>query len=207
MSFPTQITVLRILLVPVFYVLFAVVEPAEILWASVVFLLAALSDWYDGYFARQFNSITALGAFLDPLADKLLTSTALIAFATQGLIPLWMVMLVVLRDVYLTLMRVYSENLGLTLKTSYTAKVKTFLQMVFIGYVLIALVVTSDSLRLGGTLASGASVLVDGELLYWLMGALTTLTMWTAVQYTYGNWQVLNAVVRRYLLRRSPQKL
>jgi CDP-diacylglycerol---glycerol-3-phosphate 3-phosphatidyltransferase len=205
MSFPTQLTILRMILVPVFYVLFAVVEPAEYFWAGLVFLIAALSDWFDGYYARQYNASTSLGAFLDPLADKLLTSTALIAFAAAGLVPLWMVLLVVARDAYLTAFRMFADSINKPVKTSYAAKVKTFMQMVFIGYVLIALIMRD------GTIGMGASVLaldlLNLEVLYWLVTLLTAVTVWTAVQYTYDNWSVWMSVTRRYIFRRSPQKL
>lgn len=205
MSFPTQLTVLRILLVPVFYVLFAVVEPAQMFWAGLVFLIAALSDWYDGYIARRFNSVTALGAFLDPLADKLLTSTALIAFASMDLVPMWMVLIVVARDIYLTVFRIIADNLSQPVKTSSSAKLKTFLQMSFIGYVLIALIMRD------GTIGSGAAsvsvALLDHETLYVLISMLGLITVWTALQYTYDNWAVWVSVTRRYILRRSPQKL
>lgn len=205
MSFPTQLTVLRILLVPVFYVLFAVVEPAEVFWAGLVFLIAALSDWYDGYIARRFNSVTALGAFLDPLADKLLTSTALVAFATIDLIPMWMVIIVVARDIYLTLFRIIADNMRKPVKTSSAAKIKTFLQMAFIGYVLIALILRDGTIGAGA--ATIAITLLDLDALFVLMAMLSLITVWTAVQYTYDNWAVWVSVTRRYILRRSPQKL
>ena len=205
MSFPTQLTVLRILLVPVFYVLFAVVEPAEVFWAGLVFLIAALSDWYDGYIARRFNSVTALGAFLDPLADKLLTSTALVAFATIDLIPMWMVIIVVTRDIYLTLFRIIADNMRKPVKTSSAAKIKTFLQMAFIGYVLIALTLRDGTI--GAGVATIAITLLDLDALFVLMAMLSLITVWTAVQYTYDNWAVWVSVTRRYILRRSPQKL
>src|SRR3954462_2251177 len=98
MSFPTQLTVLRILGVTVFFILFAVVEPTPYLWATVVFVVAALSDWYDGYFARLWKLTSPMGAFLDPLADKLLTSAAFIAFAAKGLVPEWIVAIIIVRD-------------------------------------------------------------------------------------------------------------
>jgi CDP-diacylglycerol---glycerol-3-phosphate 3-phosphatidyltransferase len=205
MSFPTQLTVLRILLVPVFYVLFAVVEPAEVFWAGFVFLIAALSDWYDGYVARRYNSVTALGAFLDPLADKLLTSTALVAFAASGLIPMWMVIIVVARDIYLTVFRIIADSMRKPVKTTATAKVKTFLQMSFIGYVLIALIMQDGMIGEGA--AAVANTLLDLDALYVLISMLSLITVWTAVQYTYDNWSVWVSVTRRYILRRSPQKL
>lgn len=205
MTFPTQLTVLRILLVPVFYVLFAVVEPHEVFWAGVVFLVAALSDWYDGYVARRYNSATPLGAFLDPLADKLLTSTALVAFAAQDLIPMWMVLIIIARDLYLTVFRVIADSMRKPVKTSYAAKVKTFLQMAFIGYVLIALILQSG--MIGSGAATVAVTLLDSDLLFVFITMLTGITVWTAVQYTYDNWAVWRSLTRRYILRRSPQKL
>src|SRR4051812_3828551 len=122
MSFPTQLTVLRILLAPVFFVLFAVVEPTPYLWATSVFIVAALSDWYDGYFARLWKLTSPLGAFLDPLADKLLTSAAFIAFASKGLIPVWVVALIILRDIYATVFRIMADSIGQPIKTSSFAK-------------------------------------------------------------------------------------
>ena len=205
MTFPTQLTVLRILLVPVFYVLFAVVEPREVFWAGFVFLVATLSDWYDGYAARRYNSASALGAFLDPLADKLLTSTALFAFAAQDLIPMWMVVFIVARDVYLTAFRIIADNMRKPVKTSYAAKVKTFLQMAFIGYVLIAMILQTG--MIGDGAAAISATLLDADALFVMCGMLTALTVWTAVQYTYDNWPVWVSMARRYLLRRSPQKL
>jgi CDP-diacylglycerol---glycerol-3-phosphate 3-phosphatidyltransferase len=205
MSFPTQLTVLRILLVPVFYLLFAVVEPAQMFWAGLVFLIAALSDWYDGYVARRYNSVTALGAFLDPLADKLLTSTALIAFAAMDLVPMWMVLIVVARDIYLTVFRIVADNMRKPVKTSSSAKVKTFLQMAFIGYVLIALIMRDGTI--GQPAAQLALTLLEDSTLYVLISMLTLITVWTAVQYTYDNWSVWRSATRRYILRRSPQKL
>lgn len=190
---------------PVFYVLFAVVEPAQMFWAGLVFLIAALSDWYDGYYARQYNSVTALGAFLDPLADKLLTSTALVAFSSVGLVPLWMVLIVIARDLYLTVFRIVADNIRKPVKTSYGAKIKTFMQMAFIGYVLIALIMRDGTI--GVAAAQLAGTLLDLDLLYWLVSTLTVITVWTAVQYTYDNWAVWISVARRYIFRRSPQKL
>src|SRR5579872_4857082 len=140
MIFPNQLTVLRILLAPIFFVLFAVVEPTPYLWAALVFVIGALSDWYDGYFARLWKLTSPLGAFLDPLADKFLTSAALIAFASKGFIPEWAVIAIIARDVYVTLFRMLATSIDQPIKTSSLAKYKTFFQMVFIAYVLVATV-------------------------------------------------------------------
>ena len=203
MTFPIQLTVLRIVLVPVFFILFAVVTPAATGWAVVVFVLAAASDWWDGYMARAMKLTSPLGAFLDPLADKLLTGSAFVAFAMRGYIVWWMALLVIGRDLYLTIFRVASDANGLPLKTSYFAKVKTFVQMTFIALMLAALVAQQGTL--GVLLEHVASYLLLSNVLYWSMSIVTFLTVISALMYSYDNWPVLRATVQRYLLRRTPQ--
>jgi len=205
MTFPTQLTVLRILLAPVFFVLFAVVEPTPYVWAAVVFVIGALSDWYDGYFARLWKLTTPLGAFLDPLADKFLTSAAFIAFASKGLIPEWTVIIIIARDIYVTIFRLLAGSIDRPIKTSSLAKYKTFFQMAFICYVLFAVLAQVGTF--GNSMAAiGASMMAD-TILYWAVFGITMLTLLTAVQYTYDNAQVFRLVFRRYVFKSSPGEL
>jgi len=205
MSFPTQLTLLRILLAPVFYVLFAIIEPTPYFWAALVFVVGALSDWYDGYFARLWKLTSPLGAFLDPLADKFLTSAAFIAFASKGLIPEWTVAIIIARDVYVTLFRVLGDSMGQPIKTSSLAKYKTFFQMVFICYVLAGVLLSTG--MFGASLIQSGSVMMSESIRYWSVFGITMLTLITAVQYTYDNAQVFRLVFRRYFFKRSPQEL
>jgi len=205
MSYPMQLTVLRIILVPVFYLLFAVIDPPQMFWAAIVFLIAALSDWYDGYLARRFNLMTPLGSFLDPLADKLLTSAAFVAFAAIDFVPWWMVIIVIVRDAYLTGFRMLADSIGSSVKTSYFAKLKTFFQMVYIGLILTGLSFIEQPW--GVFLHSVGEILTSPVLLYWGMVVVTFLTAASAVQYTIDNWAVFPRIIRRYIFRRSPQKL
>jgi CDP-diacylglycerol--glycerol-3-phosphate 3-phosphatidyltransferase len=205
MSFPTQLTVLRILLAPVFFVLFAVVEPTPYLWAGAVFVIAALSDWYDGYFARLWKLATPMGAFLDPLADKFLTSAAFIAFASKGLIPEWTVAIIIARDVYATLFRVLASSIDQPIKTSSLAKYKTFFQMTFICYVLLGVIMNSGAFGIAAT--GYGSQMLHENILYWAIFSITMLTLLTSIQYTYENAHVFNLVFRRYIFKRSPQEL
>ena len=205
MSFPTQLTVLRILLAPVFFVLFAVMEPTPYLWAAVVFGVAALSDWYDGYFARLWKLTTPLGAFLDPLADKFLTSAAFIAFASRGLIPEWTVAIIIARDIYATLFRVLASSIDQPIKTSSLAKYKTFFQMVFICYVLVGVMMNSGTF--GVAAIQYGAVMIQVNILYWSIFAIAILTLLTSIQYTYENAHVFNLVFRRYVFKRSSQEL
>lgn len=199
MTLPTQLTVLRIALAAVFFVLFALVEPPMIGWAAIVFSVAAATDWWDGHLARAMKTTSNFGAFLDPLADKVLTGAALVAFAWKGYIPMWMVALVLARDVYMTALRVAADGIRLHIKTTYFAKVKTFGQMAFIVAVLLLLLLQSGSLGL--TLGRESQSILRSGVLEWVMGAITLLTVWSAIMYSYDNWGVLRAVAQRYILR------
>ncbi len=174
-----------------FFVLFAIVEPPEIGWAVAVFAIAALSDWWDGRIARAMNLTSPLGAFLDPLADKLLTDTAFIAFAWSNYIPWWMVAIVLARDVFVTLLRILSERRGTPLRTSYFAKVKTFAQMTFIVLILASLL--GEQPEMGVTARQLGKGFFTSDLVLWLMGIVTVLTFASAVLYGYDNRRVLRS--------------
>jgi CDP-diacylglycerol--glycerol-3-phosphate 3-phosphatidyltransferase len=205
MSFPTQLTVLRLVLAPIFFLLFAVADPPLYEWAAIAFMVGALSDWYDGYFARLWKLTSPLGEFLDPLADKFLTSAALIGFAAKGFIPEWTVAIIIARDIYVTVFRILADKSNQPIKTSMLAKYKTFFQMVFICYVLLAIVMSVGSF--GASAIKTGTAMMNQSYLYWSVFAITMLTLVTAVQYTYDNAQVFRLVIRRYFFKRSPQEL
>ncbi|MCK6600323.1 MAG: CDP-diacylglycerol--glycerol-3-phosphate 3-phosphatidyltransferase [Bacteroidetes bacterium] len=137
-SLPNQLTYLRILLAPVFYYLFFITTPSGALWCAIVFTIASLTDWYDGYLARKLGEISRLGKFLDPLADKILTSAAFLAFYDAGIMSLWMVLVIIIRDISLTLYRIYEEMKGKSIPANLIAKWKTASQIVVIYLVLFA---------------------------------------------------------------------
>ena len=109
MVLPNQLTVLRIILTPIFLYFFLSDDPVMIQISSVIFVIAAITDWYDGWLARKFNYITDWGKFLDPLADKILTLTAFYGFVVIDVIPFWMVIIIIIRDMGITLLRIYAE--------------------------------------------------------------------------------------------------
>jgi len=133
-----------------------------------------------------------------------LTSSAFVAVAARGLIPWWMVLLVIARDIYLTLFRMSADSVGMTVRTSFFAKVKTFVQMAFIGIVLLAL--ASLDWHIAGT-TSFAIHATSTEALYWMMLVVTLLTFLSAVEYTYDNWRVFRALGRRYIVPGSTPEL
>ncbi len=205
MRLPTQLTVLRIALVPVFFVLMVLPHPPEIGWAGFVFAVAAISDWWDGHMARRMGLVSELGAFLDPLADKLLTGAAFVAFAWMSIIPWWMVIIVVFRDIFLTLLRRFADNIGLHVKTSYFGKVKTFAQMIFIILLLVMLYAQKGHFGMG--MVSLASSYFALDISFWLMALITLLTFASAISYCYDNWPVIHRASARYLFRRAGQEI
>lgn len=137
LTIPNQLTILRILLTPVFLLYFLRETPQDQLVASIIFGIAALTDWYDGWFARRFGVITRWGQFMDPLADKLLVSSALLVFAYMHYVKWWMVIIIVFRDFMVTFIRIYALSRGKPIVTHIVAKWKTALQMLTIFFILL----------------------------------------------------------------------
>lgn len=186
MVLPNQLTVLRIILSPVFLVLFLQEEPLYKHIALAVFIVAALTDWYDGWLARKFNYITEWGKFVDPLADKILTSTVFIGFVIIELIPLWMVLLIIIRDFVITGLRLYADYKGKSFITSYYAKWKTFLQMFFLYYILI--LYTSRFLEfIYSNFGSIINALLNEDFIYYGMLVVTLVTVHTGILYLIRN--------------------
>ncbi|MBD3409111.1 MAG: CDP-diacylglycerol--glycerol-3-phosphate 3-phosphatidyltransferase [Ignavibacteriales bacterium] len=195
MTLPNQLTILRILLTPVF-IYFFLTEGAyykEI--ALGVFGVAALTDWYDGWLARKFNYISDWGKFMDPLADKILTAGAFFSFVALGVLPLWAVVVVVSRDVVITLLRGYAEWRGISFKTSHYAKWKTFIQMAFLYYLLMVFVFANNAYfdRNHGPLFDA---LLNEDLIYYTFLVITFITVHTGALYFYKNWEALKALFR-----------
>lgn len=183
---PNQLTLLRILLTPVFLAFLFSQDPILRQVSLVVFILALLTDWYDGWVARRWGYVTRWGTFLDPLADKIVTSAALIAFVILDLAPAWAVWLIVLRDIAITLLRSYSEWKGKPFDTSRLAKTKTFLQFVVIYYILI-LHVASGSEYFVVKYGAEIDILLNPTLLVILIILITVITVWTGVLYIIQN--------------------
>ena len=190
MTLPNQLTILRIILSPVFLFFFL----SDIIWMKqvsvAIYIIAALSDWYDGWLARKFNYITSWGKFWDPLADKILTSTAFLGFAVVDLIPLWMVIIIVGRDVLITLLRVFSDMKSYSFTTSYYAKWKTLLQMIFLYYLLI-LYVAQFTPEINSVYAETISVMLNEQLIFFVALIITIITFHSGLLYIIRNWQII----------------
>jgi len=125
MNTANKLTMLRVLLIPVFIVILYLDFQYYRYVALGVFILATLTDLADGYIARKRNQITDFGKFMDPLADKVLTFAALLWFIEVGLIPAWLVLIVVLREFMVTGMRLVASAKGRVIAAGVSGKIKT----------------------------------------------------------------------------------
>ena len=190
LTLPNSLTLLRILLTPVFVFLLLSEDSVSRQISLVVFIVAALTDWYDGWAARRWGSTTRWGKFLDPLADKILSSAALLCYVSLGLVDGWMVSIVIIRDFLITGLRSYAEYLDRPIVTSKSAQAKTFGQFVVIYYILILYVgrtIPAVSERFGEAI----DTLMNPDVLFGMMLVVTLSTVGTGVLYLIDNRQFL----------------
>jgi len=138
---PNLLTIIRILLTPVFVYFFIQEQQSAQYIATSVFFVASFTDWLDGKIARKMHQTTRLGQFLDPIADKILVSSALVMFAFKNYLYLWMMIVIILRDFLITALRMYALYRGKVIITSSFAKWKTFFQMGFVFAMLLYLLI------------------------------------------------------------------
>lgn len=148
-----------------------------------VYVLASLTDWYDGWHARKYSLITRWGVFLDPFADKVLTSFAFILFYIYDIMPLWMVVIIVMRDIFITLLRSFHEAKGFTMKTTWIAKLKTVVQMVYIFAVLAMLLY--DALGIDPQISQKFISFLFSDTNYYVMIFITAITLYTGIAYFF----------------------
>lgn len=132
MNIPNRLTILRVAMIPLFVV--------AMLWQSLpysdfiaggLFILACITDYFDGYLARKYNQVTVFGKFMDPLADKLLVCSALICFLAEedAQMPVWAVIIIIGREFIISGFRCVAAERGVTIAASWWGKIKTFVQM------------------------------------------------------------------------------
>ncbi len=184
LNIPNILTLIRIALTPFFIIFLFYDYPYAKLWALIIFLIASITDGFDGYYARKHNQVTEHGRFLDPLADKILVSSALISFSVLGMIPYWMVALIIFRDMFVTGLRVVMNNKGFSMVTSKIAKAKTTFQIVII--VTILLYLGLRALHFGWFMDVN-SLIREYDLIYNMTLLVTVFTVFTGITYLYEN--------------------
>jgi CDP-diacylglycerol--glycerol-3-phosphate 3-phosphatidyltransferase len=182
---PNILSTIRIVLVPIFLVLY--IQDA-VVWRALsigVFAVAVLTDFVDGYIARLYHAQTSYGIFLDPLADKFLTFAGLVClpFIDVAQFPWWAVGVIILRDAIVTAMRIIADYRDIPMKTSRIAKFKTMSQMIFLYVVLLVGVFINADVWL----SPYCRELLQTGILGWIMIAIVILTAYSGFDYILTN--------------------
>ncbi len=133
MNVPNRLTILRVVMIPLFVLAMLCPDfPYSDYVAGGLFIAACVTDFFDGYLARKYNQITTFGKFMDPLADKLLVSAALICFLADAdsAMPVWAVIIIISREFIISGFRLVAAEKGVTIAANYWGKVKTAVQMI-----------------------------------------------------------------------------
>ncbi|MGH4119916.1 CDP-diacylglycerol--glycerol-3-phosphate 3-phosphatidyltransferase [Clostridium sp.] len=132
MNLANKLTMLRIFLVPIFLIFMVVKIPYGKELATLIFIIASLTDKLDGYIARSRNEITNFGKFMDPLADKLLVTAALVSLVELKIVPSWVAMIIIAREFAVSGLRTIAASEGKVIAASWWGKIKTVMQIVAI---------------------------------------------------------------------------
>ena len=179
MTTASKITIFRILLIPAFMVCMLLDFCGSDLVALALFVIAGSTDWIDGYIARRYNQISDFGKFMDPLADKLLVTSAMLIFVQWGRIPAWALMVVLTREFAVSGLRMVAASQGRVIAAGMSGKVKTV--VTFIGLILM-LTTFHDFVLVPG-------VTVD----LFALAAILVTTVYSGVEYLVRNYQVFRS--------------
>jgi len=180
LTIPTMLTLLRILLIPVLVVVFYLPFAWTNVAAAAIFIVGALTDWLDGWIARRYGMYSAFGAFLDPVADKLSVTFALLLVVERYDTP-WMALLsavIIGREITISALREWMAQMGAhgLVKVASLGKIKTIVQMVAISCLLY-----QESLL-------GLPIFRIGE---WLLAIAAALTLWSGFDYLHAAWPTM----------------
>ena len=193
MNLPNTLSLIRIIMAPIFLWLFLSGNQLSVFFSFIVFTVAALTDWYDGWYARKYGFKTRWGQFIDPLADKILTSSAFVGFymmkqrdpaflGTVEFIPVvFLIAIILFRDIVLTVARSVQELRGREFSTSMLSKTKTFIQMTFI-FIIIGMLAAS-SLFTGSGFSQSLINYLHSDINYYILLLITLLTAASGIAY------------------------
>jgi len=187
LNLPNLLTLGRIACIPLLVALLLMEGRPSSFCAALVFSLAAITDWLDGYLARKWQVVTVLGKFLDPLADKLIVMAALIMLIPHGRVPAWAVFVLLAREIFITGLRSIAASEGIVIAASNLGKYKTILQMVAI----IGLLLHYDYYWFFGLRYELLHVSMQNFGLLYFYFALV-LTLWSGIDYLVKFFRVIN---------------
>lgn len=171
MNLPNKLTCFRMAVVPFFVAALMLPQiPFHYLWALVLFIIASLTDLLDGNIARRYNLITDFGKFMDPLADKILVTSALICFIELQVVPAAIIVVIIAREFAVTSLRLIAASKGTVLAADIYGKLKTVSQMIWVATAILQLYLETD-------LLIGMPALVTlNQILMWVTLALTVIS-------------------------------
>ncbi|MDD2294632.1 MAG: CDP-diacylglycerol--glycerol-3-phosphate 3-phosphatidyltransferase [Eubacteriales bacterium] len=172
MNLPNKLTIVRVILVPVFVYLYL---RGHTMSALVVFLAASFTDYLDGYLARKFDLITNFGKIMDPLADKVLVYSAFCCMVENGIVPSWMLIVILAREFTVAGMRTVAASEGIVIAAGTTGKIKTVLQMIAVPLLI---------------LNQPAWIAAAGRVFLW---ASVIMTVVSGAEYIYHNRSIFNS--------------
>lgn len=186
MNLPNWITLARIGLTAVFVIGVTLASPIGYVVGLVAFILAAISDFLDGYLARKFNLVTAFGKLMDPLADKILTSSAFLFLAVRDLCPVWVAIVILTREFLVTGLRQIAVEQGKVIAADWSGKWKTTFQLTFCITALFW--ITLESIGADNVLSRFLTALSHpgGWLLPISLWGALVLTVFSGIQYTWN---------------------
>lgn len=187
---PNYLTMLRVALTPVFMILFSYVG---VFFSLLAFGAAAITDFFDGRIARRTGKITNFGKFMDPLADKLLVCAALFVFLKSGtgLITTWMLLIIVIREVIITILRTWAAHKGNVIAATRLGKYKASSQMYVIVISLVLLTICDAS----SNVWLQQNVRQNNGPIYYLMFIPVLLTLVSGLEFLYNNRKMLREMV------------
>ncbi len=169
-NLPTLLTLSRILIIPIFIL----ITPYHSIWGAIIFALASLTDFLDGYLARRLRQITKFGVILDPVADKFLVISALILLVDLGSLSVWIAVIIIVREFLITALRVVALSKDIVIKAEIGGKLKTVTQILGI-----ICIIVQDALF-------GINLYSLGLILIWLSVILAVMS---GIQYTIAFWR------------------
>jgi CDP-diacylglycerol---glycerol-3-phosphate 3-phosphatidyltransferase len=189
---PNLLSFSRIVATVLVFLLVIVNQPWAFLTATVVFFLASITDFFDGYLARRYHIVSLLGIFLDMTADKVFVSAILVAFVQVGLVPAWIVVIIIVREFVVTGLRSMAAAKGTVIPAGQLGKQKTFITLVAMGGILLGMGLGASPLSLFSLRFNPSNV---GDYLLLIADALMVIAViWTilsGIEYVRDAWPLL----------------
>ena len=189
-SLPNILSLLRVFIAPIVYQMIVSGNHVYVFYALIIFSLGAITDYLDGFIARKWGDTSSFGSYLDPIADKILTNAALLALMSIHIIDAWMIIVIIARDILMTLLRVYADRMDKPIKTSYTAKTKTAIQLVFT--ICVLLLLSFDS--------TGQIFIKYKHFIDWTIWSIVFITVYTSIEYVFQNRILIQLLIKEPII-------